>query len=42
VNVDGFKAKDGSHNGFGSRVTYEDGSNVFTATAQDRQADTAR
>ena len=35
VNVEGFRAKDGSHNGFGSRVTYEDGRNVFTAGQQD-------
>ena len=32
VNVEGFRAKDGSNNGFGQRVTYEDGRNVFTAT----------
>jgi len=32
VNVEGFKAKDGSNNGFGQRVTYKDGRNVFTAT----------
>jgi len=38
VNVEGFKAKDGSNNGFGSRVTYPDGRNVFTATAQDQQS----
>ncbi len=38
VVVDGFKAKDGSHNGFGSRITYPDGRNVLTATSQDRQA----
>jgi hypothetical protein len=38
VNVDGFKAKDGSHNGFGRQVTYTDGRNVFTATAQDQQS----
>ena len=31
-NVEGFKAKDGSNNGFGQRVTYQDGRNVFTAT----------
>ena len=35
VNVEGFRAKDGSHNGFGSRVTYMDGRNVFTAGQQD-------
>jgi hypothetical protein len=38
VNVEGFRAKDGSNNGFGSRVTYPDGRNVFTATAQDQQS----
>ena len=32
VNVEGFRAKDGSTNGFGQRVTYQDGRNVFTAT----------
>jgi hypothetical protein len=32
VNVEGCKAKDGSNNGFGQRVTYQDGRNVFTAT----------
>ncbi len=40
VNVEGFRAKDGSHNGFGSKVTYEDGRNVFTALQQDRQGPT--
>ncbi len=38
VVVEGFKAKDGSNNGFGSRITYPDGRNVLTANAQDRQA----
>jgi hypothetical protein len=38
VNVEGFRAKDGSTNGFGARVTYQDGRNVFTANAQDRQS----
>jgi uncharacterized protein DUF6152 len=38
VNVDGFRAKDGSHNGFGRSVTYKDGRNVFTASAADQQA----
>jgi hypothetical protein len=37
VNVEGFRAKDGSNNGFGSKVTYPDGRNVFTATPQDQQ-----
>ena len=36
VNVEGFKAKDGSNNGFGSRVTYQDGRNVFTADPMGR------
>ena len=35
VNVEGFRAKDGTNTGFGSRVTYEDGRNVFTAGQQD-------
>ena len=38
VVVDGFRAKDHSTNGFGSKITYPDGRNVLTATAQDRQA----
>ena len=42
VNVDGFRAKDGSNNGFGRSVTYEDGRNVFTALAQDQQSSGAR
>ena len=36
VNVDGFRAKDGSHNGFGRSVTDQDGRNVFTASAADK------
>jgi len=35
VNVEGFRAKDGTNNGFGSRVTYGDGRNVFTAGQPD-------
>ena len=42
VHVDGFRAKDGSNNGFGRSVTYEDGRNVFTALAQDQQSSGAR
>ena len=38
VNVEGFRAKDGSHNGFGRSVTYQDGRNVFTASAADQQS----
>jgi hypothetical protein len=32
VNVEGARARDGSNNASGRRVTYEDGKNVFTAT----------
>jgi hypothetical protein len=37
VTVEGFRAKDGSHNASGGRITYPDGSNVLTAAPQDRQ-----
>lgn len=37
VIVDGFKAKDGSPNGFGSKVTYPDGRMVFTSNQEDRK-----
>ena len=36
VTVDGFKAKDGSNNAFGSKVTYPDGCMVFTANQEDQ------
>jgi len=32
VNVEGARARDGSNNASGRRVTYADGTNVFTAT----------
>lgn len=32
VNVEGSRARDGSNNASGRRVTFSDGSNVFTAT----------
>jgi hypothetical protein len=32
VNVEGSRARDGSNNGSGRRVTFPDGKNVFTAT----------
>jgi len=32
VNVEGARARDGSNNASGRRVTFEDGTNVFTAT----------
>ena len=35
VNVEGFRAKDGSNNGSGGRVTFADGRSVFTAGAED-------
>jgi hypothetical protein len=38
INVEGFRARDGSHNGFGRSVTYQDGRNVFTANPQDQQS----
>lgn len=36
VIVEGFLAKDGSHNANGSKVTFQDGTSVFTANAEDR------
>ena len=36
VTVDGFRAKDGSNNASGGRVTFPDGHNVFTAGAEDK------
>lgn len=35
VVVEGFMAKDGSHNANGSKVTFADGSSVFTANAEE-------
>jgi len=35
VNVEGSRAKDGSNNGSGRKVTFADGRNVFTASAED-------
>jgi len=35
IKVEGFQAKDGSHNGSGGRVTFADGRSVFTAGAED-------
>ena len=34
--VDGFRAKDGSNNANGAKVTFPDGRQVFTASAEDR------
>src|SRR6187455_2128936 len=36
VNVEGVRARDGSNNASGRRVTYADGTNVFTATEAGR------
>jgi len=35
VNVEGSRAKDGSYNASGRKVTFADGRNVFTASAED-------
>ena len=35
VNVEGFRARDGSNNASGGRVTFPDGRNVFTASNED-------
>jgi len=39
VVVEGFMAKDGSHNGSGGKVTFADGRSVFTAGAEDKLPD---
>jgi len=36
ITVEGFLAKDGSHNGNGARVTFPDGRQVFTASGEDK------
>jgi hypothetical protein len=38
VNVEGFRAKDGSNNANGGSVTFADGRRVFTASAEDAAA----
>jgi hypothetical protein len=35
INVEGFRARDGSNNGSGGVVTFADGRKVFTASAED-------
>jgi hypothetical protein len=37
ITVDGFKAKDGSTNGYGAKVTFPDGRMVFTAGQEDQK-----
>ena len=39
INVDGFRAKDSSHNANGTRVTFPDGRQVFTAGGEDKVPD---
>jgi hypothetical protein len=39
IMVEGFRAKDGSNNASGGRVTFPDGHNVFTAGSEDRTPD---
>jgi len=36
INVDGYRAKDGSNNANGAKVTFPDGRQVFTAGAEDK------
>ena len=36
IRVEGFRAKDGSNNANGGRVTFSDGRSVFTASAEDK------
>ena len=36
VTVEGFLSKDGTHNANGARVTFADGRQVFTASAEDK------
>ena len=38
ITVEGYRAKDGSNNGGGSKVTFQDGRSVFTTTADDPNA----
>jgi hypothetical protein len=39
ISVEGFRAKDGSNNASGGRVTFPDGKQVFTAGSEDRVPD---
>jgi len=39
VKVEGFRARDGSNNASGGRVTFSDGRSVFTASAEDARPD---
>ena len=39
VKVEGFRARDGSNNASGGKVTFSDGRSVFTASAEDARPD---
>ena len=39
VKVEGFRARDGSNNASGGKVTFADGRSVFTASAEDARPD---
>lgn len=39
VHVEGYRAKDGSNNANGAKVTFPDGRSVFTASAEDKVPD---
>ena len=39
VKVEGFRARDGSNNASGGKVTFPDGRSVFTASAEDARPD---
>lgn len=42
VHVDGFRAKDGSNNANGNKVTFPDGRMVFTASQEPSESDSKR
>ena len=42
ITVEGFLSKDGSNNGNGARVTFPDGRQVFTASAEDALPDDSK
>jgi hypothetical protein len=42
IDVEGFRAKDGSDNAFGSKVTFPDGRMVFTSSQEPGQPDSKR
>jgi len=42
VNVDGFRAKDGSNNANGNKVTFPDGRMVFTSSREPEESETKR